>query len=209
MNVLTGLRMVQTLNFDGHCVAYMERRAKLMATKEKTLADAFHETLKDVYFAEKAALKALKKSAKAAAAPELKTAFEVHATETVQQIERLTQVFAIISKPARAKTCKAMQGITAEMDEDLEDFGGTEAADAVLIGCAQAVEHYEIARYGMLKAWAQKLGLTEAATLFGQTLEEEKRTDTLLSKIAAQDGKPAAKRTPPKKTPAQTDLADV
>jgi ferritin-like metal-binding protein YciE len=180
-----------------------------MATQEKTLADAFHETLKDVYYAEKQALKALKKSAKAANSPELKTAFETHATETVQQVERLTQVFGIIGKAARGKTCKAMLGLTAEMDDDLADFGGTEAADAVLIGCAQAVEHYEIARYGMLKAWAQKLGLSNAATLLSQTLEEEKRTDALLSKIAAQDGKPRAKRAPPKKTPAKTDPAGV
>ena len=158
-----------------------------MAAQEKTLADAFHETLKDIYFAERQALKALKKSAKAAQAPKLTSAFETHAVETARQIERLTQVFGIIGKTPRAKTCKAMQGLTAEMDEDLEDFGDTEAADAVLIGCAQAVEHYEIARYGLLKAWARKLGLADAEALLDETLQEEKKTDLLLSQIAEQD----------------------
>ena len=124
-----------------------------MAT-EKTLNDAFYETLKDVYYAEKQAVKACKKSAKAAKAPELKKAFEQHGVESEGHVERLQQVFEIIGKTARAKTCEAMQGITAEMEEDLEAFGDTEAGDAVLIGCGQAVEHYEIARYGMLKAWA-------------------------------------------------------
>ncbi|MDQ6867182.1 MAG: ferritin-like domain-containing protein [Pseudomonadota bacterium] len=158
-----------------------------MAPKEKTLADAFYETLKDVYFAEKQSVKALKKSAKAAKSPELRDAFETHGEESVHHIERLTQVFEIIDKPARTKTCEAMQGIVAEMDEDLEDFGSTEAADAVLIGCGQAMEHYEIARYGMLKAWARKLGLSGAETLFDETLQEEKRADALLSQIAEQD----------------------
>ena len=134
-----------------------------MAT-EKTLADAFHETLKDVYFAEKKSVQALKKSAKAAQSDELKEAFLKHADESQNQVERLTQVFEIIGKAPRAKTCEAMQGIAAEMEEDLEEFGDTDAADHVLIGCAQAVEHYEIARYGLLKAWAGKLGYDEAVT---------------------------------------------
>ena len=155
-----------------------------MATKEKTLHDAFYETLKDVYFAEKQSVKALKKSAKAAKATGLKQAFLTHQEESAVQVERLTQVFEIIGKPARAKTCEAMQGITAEMEEDLEDFGETEAADAVLIGCAQAIEHYEIARYGMLKTWAIQLGLPDAAKLLDATLQEEKKTDALLTKLA-------------------------
>ncbi len=154
-----------------------------MATKEKTLHDAFYETLKDVYYAEKQSVRALKKSAKAAKLPELKQAFERHGEESAHQVERLVQVFEILGKPARAKTCEAMQGLTSEMEEDLEDFGGTEAADDVLIGCAQAIEHYEIARYGMLKSWARKLGLAEAETLLGETLEEEKKTDLLLTEI--------------------------
>lgn len=113
---------------------------------EKTLSDAFHETLKDVYYAEKQSVRGLKKSAKAAASPEFKEAFTRHAEESAGQVERLVRVFEIIGKPPRAKTCEAMQGLTAEMEEDLDTFGGTEAADDVLIGCAQAIEHYEIAR---------------------------------------------------------------
>jgi ferritin-like metal-binding protein YciE len=167
-----------------------------MATKEKTLDDAFYETLKDVFYAEKQSVKALKKSAKSAKMPELKQAFEKHAEESAHHVERLQAVFESIGKPARGKTCEAMQGLTAEMEEDLEDFGGTEAADDVLIGCAQAMEHYEIARYGMLRSWAAKLGQPEAEKLLQETLEEEKRTDELLTRIAedtAAAGKASAK----------------
>ena len=128
----------------------------------------------------------LKKGAKAAKLPALKQALETHLEETNGQIERLQQVFELIGKPARAKTCEAMQGLTAEMEEDLEDFGKTEAGDDILIGCAQAMEHYEIARYGVLKTWARKLGLPEAEKLLTQTLEEEKKTDALLSQLADQ-----------------------
>jgi ferritin-like metal-binding protein YciE len=152
--------------------------------KEKTLEDAFYETLKDVYYAEKASVKALKKSAKTAKAPELRDAFTQHAEESANQVERLTQVFELIGKPARSKTCEAMVGLTSEMEEDLEDFGDTAASDDVLIGCAQAIEHYEIARYGLLKSWATKLGYDEAVTLLDETLQEEKRTDDLLTQIA-------------------------
>ncbi len=153
---------------------------------EKTLHDAFHETLKDMYYAEKQLTRNLKKGARAAKLPALKQALEHHLEETAVQIERLQQVFEMIGKPARAKTCEAMQGLTAEMEEDLEDFGKTEAGDDILIGCAQAMEHYEIARYGVLKTWARKLGLQEAEKLLNTTLEEEKRTDALLSQIADQ-----------------------
>jgi ferritin-like metal-binding protein YciE len=155
-----------------------------MASKEKTLADAFYETLKDVFYAEKQSVRALKKSAKAAESEELRQAFETHGEESAKQVERLQQVFEIIGKPARTKTCEAMQGITSEMDEDLEDFGDSPAADAVLIACAQAIEHYEIARYGTLKTWAGQLGFEEAAGLLDETLQEEKHADELLSQIA-------------------------
>ena len=153
---------------------------------EKTLTDAFHETLKDVYYAEKASVRALKKSAKLAKLPELKEAFETHAEESAGQIERLVQVFEMLGKPARAKTCEAMQGLSAEMEEDVEDFGSTEVADDVLIGCAQAIEHYEIARYGVLKTWAKKLGMSQAEELLDVTLQEEEKTDALLNQIAEQ-----------------------
>ena len=158
-------------------------RVNTMA-KQKTLNDAFYETLKDVFYAEKQSVRALKKSAKAAENRELKQAFETHAEESAHQVERLQQVFEIIGKPARSKTCEAMQGLTAEMEEDLEDFEGSPAADAVLIGCAQAIEHYEIARYGALKTWATQLGFADAANLLDETLQEEKRTDELLTQIA-------------------------
>ncbi len=151
---------------------------------EKTLKDAFYETLKDVYYAEKAGVRSLKKAVKAAQSEELKAALTEHSEQSQHQVERLTQVFEILGKPARSKVCEAMQGITSEMEEDLEDFGGSEASDDVLIGCAQAVEHYEIARYGVLKTWAKKLGLGEAESLLAETLEEEKRSDERLSEIA-------------------------
>ncbi len=169
---------------------------------EKTLSDAFYETLKDVYWAEKQAVKACKKSAKAAKAPQLKQAFQDHGVQSEGHVERLQQVFEMIGKPARAKTCEAMQGIAAEMEEDLADFGDTEAGDAVLIGCGQAVEHYEIARYGMLKAWAMQLGMKDAAKLLDATLQEEKKADALLTQIAetsvnadAQRGKARPRKT--------------
>jgi ferritin-like metal-binding protein YciE len=180
---------------------------------EKTLNDAFYETLKDVYYAEKQSVRALKKSAKAAKAPELKEAFNLHAEESATQVERLVQVFEIIGKAARAKTCQAMQGLTAEMEADLEDFGATEAADDVLIGCAQAIEHYEIARYGQLKSWARKLGYHQAEELLDETLEEEKHTDALLTEIAEglaaadpdqNEEEPAPKRAPVARSRAKT-----
>ena len=156
-----------------------------MASKPKTLNDAFYETLKDVFYAEKQSVRALKKSAKAADNAELQQAFETHAEESANQVERLQHVFEMIGKPARTKTCEAMQGLTSEMDEDLEDFGESPAADAVLIACAQAVEHYEIARYGTLKTWASQLGFEDAAKLLDETLQEEKKTDELLTQLAA------------------------
>lgn len=155
-----------------------------MAVKQKTLHDAFYETLKDVYYAEKQSVKSLKKAAKAAEHDDLRQAFETHAEESAAQVERLQEVFELIGKPARAKTCEAMQGITSEMEEDLDDFGDSPAADAVLAACAQAVEHYEIARYGTLKTWAAQLGFADAAKLLDQTLQEEKQADALLTQIA-------------------------
>ncbi|WP_159710355.1 YciE/YciF ferroxidase family protein [Geminicoccus flavidas] len=164
-----------------------------MATKEKTLEDAFYETLKDVFFAEKQSVRALGKAARNAQSPELKQVLEQHREESTNQVERLTQIFEILGKAPRGKTCEASQGLTAEMDEDLEDFGGTPAGDAVLIGSAQALEHYEIARYGTLKTWAGQLGLKEAADLLDQTLQEEKKADELLTKVAEQAANQQAK----------------
>jgi ferritin-like metal-binding protein YciE len=157
-----------------------------MTTKEKTLDDAFYETLKDVYYAEKQSVRALKKAAKAADSPELRRAFEAHGEESTRQVDRISQIFDLLGKPARSKTCEAMQGLIAEMDEDMGDFGGTEVADLVLIGCAQAIEDYEIARYSTLKTWARKMGLSEVTSLLDETLEEEKRAEKLLSQMAEQ-----------------------
>ena len=150
-----------------------------MAAKEKTLNDLFLEALKDAYHAEKQILRALPKMAKAAKSQELRQAFQTHREETEQQVERLEQVFELVGKPARGKPCQAMQGIIEEGKDVMEDFADSEALDAGLIDAAQAVEHYEICRYGTLKAWATQLGMGDAARLLDQTLEEEKKTDEL------------------------------
>ncbi|MGM4912723.1 YciE/YciF ferroxidase family protein [Rhizobium sp. 768_B6_N1_8] len=152
--------------------------------KEKTLEDLFYDTLKDIYFAERQILRALPKMARAAQSQELKAGFEKHREETEGHVERLQQVFEIIGKRAQGKTCEAIQGIIAEGEEIIEDFKGTAAIDAGLISSAQAVEHYEIARYGTLKTWAQTLGFKGAVTLLDQTLQEEGKTDQLLTKLA-------------------------
>lgn len=154
-----------------------------MATTEKTLTDLFHDTLKDIYYAEKQILKALPKMAKAAQAPELTAAFEKHHTETEGQIERLEKVFELIGKRPQGKSCEAILGILDEGKEIMEEFKGAAALDAGLVAGAQAVEHYEMARYGTLKAWATTLGLPEAAKLLDQTLQEETRTDQLLTQL--------------------------
>ncbi|WP_375451295.1 ferritin-like domain-containing protein [uncultured Devosia sp.] len=152
--------------------------------EEKTLDDLFLDTLKDIYYAEKQIVKNLPKMAKAATSPELKAGFEQHAEETQGQIERLEQVFELIGKPARAKTCEAILGILEEGKEIMSDYKGTVALDAGLVASAQAVEHYEIARYGTLKTWAQQLGLTEAVALLDATLTQEIATDKKLSQVA-------------------------
>ncbi len=155
-----------------------------MAAKEKTLEDLFLTTLKDVYYAEKQILRALPKMAKAAESEELRAAFEKHRAETEGQVKRLEQVFEGMGKKAQGKTCEAIQGIIDEGKEIMEDFADSEALDAGLVAAAQAVEHYEISRYGTLRSWAQELGMRDAAKLLDQTLQEEKKTDEALSKLA-------------------------
>ena len=155
-----------------------------MTTKDKKLNDLFLDTLKDLYFAEKQILKALPKMAKAAQSDKLRAAFEKHHDETEGQIERLEQVFESLDKPARGKTCEAILGILDEGKEIMDEYKGTEALDAGLVSAAQAVEHYEIARYGTLKQWAQQLGMKDAARLLDQTLQEEKKTDEALTSLA-------------------------
>lgn len=159
----------------------------IMTKQPKDLNALFHETLKDIYFAEKQILRALPKMAKSAQSDELRRAFETHREQTEGHVDRLDQVFEIIGKPARGKTCEAINGIIEEGKEIMEDFADTEALDAGLLAAAQAVEHYEISRYGTLKTWARQLGLNEAARLLETTLAEEKKTDELLSKLAMQD----------------------
>ena len=156
-----------------------------MATNgKKHLEELFHDTLKDIYYAEKKILSALPKMAKAAQAPELKAAFEKHESETEGQVERLERVFEIIGQPARGKKCDAIEGILDEGKEIMQEYKGSPALDAGLLAAAQAVEHYEISRYGTLKAWAGKLGLKQAVSILDQTLQQEKKTDVDLSKIA-------------------------
>ena len=150
----------------------------------KSLDDLFLDTLKDIYYAEKQILKALPKMAKAAQSAELKKGFEQHQAETEVQVDRLEQIFDMLGKPVRGKTCEAILGIIEEGKSIMEEFKGTEALDAGLVSAAQAVEHYEIARYGTLKTWAGQLGMNDAAKLLDETLEEEIMTDEKLSKVA-------------------------
>lgn len=154
-----------------------------MAT-EKTLDTLFHDTLKDIYYAERKILKALPKMQRAAQSEELKAAFEKHKQETEGQIERLQQVFELIGKRAQGKTCDAIEGIIAEGDEIMDEYKGTVALDAGLISAAQAVEHYEMTRYGTLKRWATELGMKDAAALLDATLQEETTTDSDLTSLA-------------------------
>jgi ferritin-like metal-binding protein YciE len=150
----------------------------------KTLDSLFHDTLKDIYYAEKKILRTLPKMAKGANSKELKAAFEKHRDQTKGQVERLEQVFDMIGKRAQGKTCPAIDGILEEGEEILDEYKGTPALDAGLLAAAQAVEHYEITRYGTLKRWAEMMGMTQAAQLLDQTLEEESRTDEDLTKLA-------------------------
>lgn len=163
-----------------------------MATK--TLEDLFYETLKDIYYAERQIVKALPKMARGAQDPKLKQAFLTHKEETEGQIDRLKQVFEIIGKRAQGKTCDAIEGILSEGEEILEEFKGTPALDAGLLAAAQAVEHYEISRYGTLRAWAKQLGLKEAVTLLEETLAEESKTDEALTTLATTAVNSAAKK---------------
>ena len=159
---------------------------------EKNLDDLFHDTLKDIYYAERKILAALPKMAKAAQAPELKAAFEKHRDQTEAQVERLIEVFGIIDKKPQGKTCPAIDGILEEGAEIMKDYKGTAALDAGLIGAAQAVEHYEMSRYGTLKRWAEMLDHGDAADLLNETLEEEEQTDVDLSALADLSANPKA-----------------
>src|SRR5882724_6552265 len=154
----------------------------LMADKD--LNDLFLDTLKDIYYAEKQIYKSLPKMAKAAHSDQLRQAFEKHHQETEGQIERLEQIFDLMDKPARGKKCDAIEGILDEGKEIMDEYKGAEALDAGMLAAAQAVEHYEISRYGTLKAWAHQLGMKDVMRLLDETLQQEKKTDTALTSIA-------------------------
>ena len=157
-----------------------------MAKESKKLDELFHDTLKDIYFAEKKILATLPKMGKAAHSAELKNAFAKHRTETEGHVERLEKVFAEIEKKPQGKTCDAIVGITDEGAEIMKEYKGSPALDAGLLAAAQAVEHYEISRYGTLRTWAKELGLNSAVRLLDQTLAEERKTDETLTEIAEQ-----------------------
>jgi ferritin-like metal-binding protein YciE len=158
--------------------------------KQKNLRELFHDTLKDIYFAERKILGALPKMAKSAQSEELKEAFEKHESETEDHVKRLDKVFAELHEEPRGKTCDAIVGIIEEGQEVMKEYKGSPALDAGLLAAAQAVEHYEISR--TLKTWAQELGLEEAVELLETTLAEEKKTDEVLTEISVNQHAEAA-----------------
>lgn len=149
----------------------------------KTLNDAFHHTLKDVYYAETALTKALPKVAKAAGHADLKAAVEAHLAETKEQITLLKQVFESIGEKAEGEKCDAIEGLIKETEGVMKEASGI-ALDATLIGACQAVEHYEIARYGTLREWAKVLGHDKAHDLLSQILDMEKAANAKLTSLA-------------------------
>lgn len=150
----------------------------------KKLEDLFLHLLKDVYHAEKQVLRAMPKMAKSSESEELREAFMTHQAETEQQVQRLEQIFEMLGKKPRGETCEAIQGLVEEAKEVMEEAEDADVMDAGILAAAQAIEHYEIARYGTMRAWAEELGMDDAAKLLQQTLDEEKKTDKLLSDIA-------------------------
>jgi ferritin-like metal-binding protein YciE len=152
--------------------------------QDKTLDDLFLDTLKDIYYAERQIVRALPKMSKAAQDPQLKAAFDEHAQQSEGHIDRLEQVFELLGKPARGKTCEAILGIIEEGKQIMDEFKGAPALDAGLISAAQAVEHYEMARYGTLRAWAKLMGKRDIAALLDATYNEESETDKKLSQLA-------------------------
>jgi ferritin-like metal-binding protein YciE len=183
----------------------------------KSMEKLFEETLKDVYFAENQIIKSLPKMAKKTHSPQLKRAFEEHVEQTKGQVVRLEEIFKLLGKKASGKECPALKGLVEEAEELMEEAEDPEVLDAGLIGCAQAVEHYEIARYGTLRTWAEQLGMPEAAMLLQATLDEEKSTDEKLTQLAMNGINAAAddeddddmqeKRAPAKKTAAPAKSA--
>jgi len=163
----------------------------------ESLEQLFEETVRDIYYAEKKILRALPKMAKKASSPSLAKAFETHIAETEAQVERLEEVFDLIGKAPRGKTCPAIDGIIEEGEEIMKDAKDDTVRDAGMLAAAQAVEHYEITRYGTLKSWAGKLGMTDAVKLLDATLKEEKATDVKLTDLAESEINLAAEEAEP------------
>jgi ferritin-like metal-binding protein YciE len=155
-----------------------------MAKEPRKLDELFHDTLKDIYYAERKILAALPKMARAARNDGLRIAFEKHEGETEQQVDRLEEVFELIEKKPQAKKCPAIEGIIEEGQEIMKEYKGSPALDAGLLSAAQSVEHYEISRYGTLRTWAEAMGIERARILLQQTLDEEIATDGALSELA-------------------------
>jgi ferritin-like metal-binding protein YciE len=165
-----------------------------MATREKNLEGLFVETLREIYSAEKAILRALPRMAKAANSDRLRQAFEQHRDETEDQVERLERIFEQCSKAARGRSAPAVDAMIEEAKDVIDEFKGSEVVDAGLLAAAQAIEHYEISRYGTLKTWAGQLGTRDAAELLETTLQEEKKADRMLTEIAEAEVNVAAER---------------
>ncbi len=149
-----------------------------------SLDQLFEDTVRDIYYAEKKILKALPKMAKKASSPKLAKAFDMHVAETEAHVDRLEQVFELMGKAPRGKTCPAIDGIIEEGEEIMKETKDPTVRDAGMLAAAQAVEHYEITRYGTLKSWAGKLGMSDAVKLLDATLKEEKATDVKLTDLA-------------------------
>jgi ferritin-like metal-binding protein YciE len=160
-----------------------------------TFNELFEDTLKDIFFAEKAILKALPKMAKKAHSKKLQMAFTRHHKETEKQVQRLEQVFQLLGTKAAGKRCHAIEGIIEEAEELMKEASDDTVRDAAMLAAAQAVEHYEISRYGTLAAWADKLGMSDAANLLRVTLEEERATDDKLTDLALSEINPEALET--------------
>ena len=158
----------------------------------ETMDELMLDFLQDIYFAEKLGVRGMAKMIRAAESQELKDAITEHRTQSQSQIERLTHVFEALGKRPKTKVCAAMEGLTEEADEAIKESKKGAVLDAALIACAQAVEHYEIARYGALIAWARTAGKDEAADILAEILEEEKASDQLLSEIAERTLNPQA-----------------
>ncbi len=152
--------------------------------KLSDLKDAFHDELQDMYSAEKQLVAALPKLVKKATSEKLKKAFNDHLEQTKEHVARIVTAFEDTGKPAKAKKCEAMAGLIKEAVETMEEEADPEVMDAILIGLAQKVEHYEIATYGTLCTWADRIGYTQAKKQLGLNMDEEEKADQLLSKLS-------------------------